>query len=261
MNIHITDKNLVSNLNSSKLLSIEVGSSMYGTNDSLSDKDYLTIYLTSKSELYSSSFSHHQIQYKDLDNNIDYNFVSIHSFIRNLLSGDSTINFEIINTNKLIGTKLEFLYNNRFEFFTYNIIRSYLGLARRDLKEMSSLSNSRDIAKKLAHAYRGYEFAKMIYDGDFSIENITDEIRNKIFELKNIDKSLNHIEFKNIRTNIEELRSELNFKLDKGEIIRYLNSSFQRKLDEWMISLFEGRELISFDLGMFYESNENGIIY
>lgn len=261
MNIHITDNNLFNTLKKNSLISMEVGSAMYGISDILSDKDFLSVYLTSKSELYSVSFSHHQIQYKDSINNIDFNFVSIHSFIRNLLSGDSTINFEMINTQSLLNNDFRFLYDNRLKFFTYNVIRSYCGLARRDVNEISSLSNERDKNKKLLHSYRGYEFAKSILDKSFSIDTISNELREKLIEIKSFNENDRINLSIELKSKIEELRRDINTKLDKKEIIRYIDSKFQRELDEWVISLFKEQELIEFDLDLFYNVNEKGIIY
>ena len=63
-------------------------------------------------------------------------FINIHSFLSNAISGDSTINFGVINSKQILGTELDFLYKYREYFYNYKIIRSYLGLARRDLKRI-----------------------------------------------------------------------------------------------------------------------------
>ena len=85
----------IESLKKATLVEIEVGSKMYGLSHDDSDKDLLCIYATSETEKNSFCLTHHQIQYKDEINRIDYIFVNIHNFLRNSLNGDSTINFEV----------------------------------------------------------------------------------------------------------------------------------------------------------------------
>jgi len=89
---------------------------MYGTDNENSDTDILHIYVQTKEE--SNSFvkfqNHHQLQFKK--DNVDYIFTDIFTFLKNLMSGDSTINFEVIHSETLKGTCLEFLYNERKSF-------------------------------------------------------------------------------------------------------------------------------------------------
>lgn len=80
-----------------------------------------------------------------------------------------SVNFEICNSTDLLNTKLQFLYDNRIAFYNYKILRSYLGLARRDLKHLDKAtknkpSTNRNKNKKLIHAIRGYYTAKQILE-------------------------------------------------------------------------------------------------
>ncbi len=132
MNIHFKDKNYFELLKEASLLKVEVGSSMYNINDEKSDIDYLYILPNSLFDEYSLIKSHHQLQYKE--DGIDHNFTNIRNLLSNCISGDASINFEVINSEFLKNSCLSFLYENRKAFWTYNVIRSYLGFSRRDFK-------------------------------------------------------------------------------------------------------------------------------
>jgi len=95
-------------------------------------------------------------------------FTSLHSFLRNLFSGDAIINFEIINSKNLLGTNLESLYNMRKSFYTYKVMRSYLGFGRRDLKQINLGEKDRGKNKKLFHTYRCWKSCLDIYNGNFN---------------------------------------------------------------------------------------------
>lgn len=166
MNIKFTDQETFNLLYTNSIVRVEFGSILYGLNDQHSDTDIMCVYSDTLFERTSIFTNHHQFQYKDIENNTDYIFTSLSNFISNIISGDSTINFEIINSNLLINTPLEFLYENRFFFYTYNIIKSYLGLAKRDIEKINKQPSERDKTKALIHAIRGYTFARYIYNGD-----------------------------------------------------------------------------------------------
>ncbi|MBK7139922.1 MAG: nucleotidyltransferase domain-containing protein [Bacteroidetes bacterium] len=87
--------------------SIQIGSHLYGTNNENSDTDFLCIYKTSDVELHSGLPNFHQFQYKDLENNIDWNYCSELQFWKNLQSGDATINADIVLFTELYNKKLE----------------------------------------------------------------------------------------------------------------------------------------------------------
>lgn len=171
MNIHFTDKNLFENLKNATLAKVRIGSHLYGTNNENSDIDYLYIYATSQNELNSFIWTNHQLQYKE--DGIDHNFVSLHSFIRNIINGDSTINFKIVHSDELKGTCLEFLHTVRNSFNTYTMIRSYLGFARRDLKHIGKCNTTAEKLKKLEHIVRCSTFASHLMSvNDFPNKSI-----------------------------------------------------------------------------------------
>jgi predicted nucleotidyltransferase len=265
MNIHITDNKLFTKLQHASLIKIAVGSNMYGINHAKSDIDYLYIYPTSDNEINSFLNNIHQLQYKE--ENIDHLFISLKSFITNCLNGDSTINFEVINSIELIGTPLEFLYHMRKAFWNYSIIRSYCGMARRDGKFYFKESGDDYQKKKLIHIWRGYYFGKSILDGIFVNKNsdatdIADRIRqmNNPLERKNILKEGLDL--------ISDLRLKLNSSFGKKEIVKMMSVDNQRLLDLKLKELIFSDEYImkknilnDFDMSYYYNAFENWVSY
>lgn len=226
MNIHIEDKKLFEELKRISLVNIEIGSKMYGTDNEETDTDILYIYVPSYEEMNSISASHHQYQFKE--DGVDHIFTDIYTFIKNSLNGDSTINFEVINSKKLKGTKLEWLYNHRDVFRNYKILRAYLGRARKDLKQMKSKSDVKDMTKKLRHGIRSYQFACTVLENDFQTEwddvfynHILTRARNMTNKRKIYDLA-HQYELK-----ISVLREKVNYLLDQGELgmEQYLSSA------------------------------------
>jgi predicted nucleotidyltransferase len=229
MNIHIKDIKLFEELKNSTLVNIEVGSKMYGLIHQNSDIDMLYIYATSDIELNSFYMSHEQLQYKGI--NKDYIFTNIHVFLRNALNGDSTINFETINSKKLIGTSLEFLYDLRKEFYNYKILRSYLGMAKRDIKRVNiDGKNDFDKNKKIAHAYRGLMFAKKVYFKNEILlsKNEIKEIKENIWLLKDYNDRENYCNI--LMENIDSFRKMINIELNNGKIIKFMSINSQKKI-------------------------------
>lgn len=264
MNIHIKNKELFERLLDSTIYSVNIGSKMYGTNNENSDTDIIHIYKTSEAELNSILNSHHQIQYKD--NNIDYIFVSLHSFLRNLLSGDSTINFEVINHIDILTSELSFLYEMRKSFYNYKIMRSYLGFGRRDLKQLNKGEGDRGKNKKLFHAYRCWKSCLDIYNEDFNaIMDDSDSFEmftkiNKITDYKERD-----LIKKELLEKIDSLRNKLNSDYDSNKLINYMKVDDQRLLDMKIKNIMNNEinsMYLSFDeMNLFYDAEENGIKY
>ena len=168
MNIHFKDENLFEQLMKSSLFQIEVGSSLYGLDTESSDKDILIIYAEGISNQKSFLWEHHQLQYKK--DNIDYIFTTLPLFIRNWMSGDSTINFEVLFSEKLGSDEnMNFLSRNKDRYYTYNIMKSYLGFAKRDLKTIrKNETENPNLYKKIAHFLRGVETVTRIRNNDYS---------------------------------------------------------------------------------------------
>ena len=157
MNIHFTNKNLKEQLDKSTIFKIEVGSGMYKLKTPESDTDILCIYLEGSLNLTSITQTHHQLQYNDNENNIDYIYTSLGQFVRNIISGDSTINYEVLQSSEFINKCHNlWLFVNKLD--KINIIKSYLGMAKRDVKMLKKeLSH-----KKAYHIKRGILFAESI---------------------------------------------------------------------------------------------------
>jgi predicted nucleotidyltransferase len=263
MNIHIKDINLFNKLKESAILKIEIGSSNYKLNTSNSDVDYLYIYPTTDNELNSFVKVHHQFQYKE--DNIDHNFVNLHTFIGNLINGDSTINYEVVNNKELINSNLEFLYKMKDSFRNYSIIRSYLGMARRDLKmignELEEVKN-----KKLIHAIRGYFFAKSIMENNFNLINdelilIANDIRTRNFK-----QNWSIVEEYNKK--ISSLREELNLNIQNKSLIlpKLIEPKNAKLLDDKIFNLIKSenwlnKKIKNFDLSYYYDTFENWVVY
>lgn len=265
MNIHFTNKDLFDRLLESTIFSTEIGSKMYGTSDEESDIDILNIYKTSDIELNSILNSHHQLQYKK--DGVDYIFTSLHSFLRNILNGDSTINFEVINHKKIVYSDLCFLYEKRKFFYTYKIMRSYLGFGRRDLKQINLGKGNREKNKKLFHAYRCYKSCLDIYNGNFeSVMNDSKSIKIKkdIFNIKNYkDRDYYKELFMN---NISELRTKVNNDYNNGKLINFMkvsNISYIDSMIEYIMSknTFNKMKFNRNEMDIFYDAEENGIKY
>jgi predicted nucleotidyltransferase len=214
-----------------------VGSHLYNANNSSSDMDILNIYIKSKKQNYSFYWKHHQFQYKE--NNVDYIFVDLQLFIRNLLSGDSTINYELIH-NMIDSEDFSFLYDLRLNFKTYNILKAYNGFAKRDLKDW--VRNPND--KKLFHIVRGtIAFEKIMtdeYSNDARATPILLDIKNG--KLSEKEKKEIHSEYENKN---KEQRVALNALFESKGIGRFPDKKVLKQIDERIISLNEKYETLS----------------
>jgi len=121
MNLHINKEQFDVLMNSKLIGKFIIGSKLYGIDNDNSDTDYLIIYQPFKNQIFSAFTNHHQFQYKDVDYNIDYNFVDVITFVRNLTKGDSTINYELLYSDDFAKSKLGFLSEIKDKFKTYTI--------------------------------------------------------------------------------------------------------------------------------------------
>jgi len=278
MNIHFTDEILLKDLNEQTVATVRVGSHMYGLDTPTSDTDYLSIYIEPERNRNSFMWEHHQLQYKN--NNIDYNFSSLQTFIRNALTGDATINFEVLWSDGLIDTEIEWLTEYRNDFINYNIIKSYLGLAKRDLKYWKRDTNNgkkhtAETHKKLSHFVRGVIFAKMLIKGYFKLD--LDEHRTftewDYTDLELLDR-LKHgtmdYSFSKLIDIVEKQmhfsRVENNTNSDKGLIKSFMNPETLKEIDNKI-----GETIREFDKDsdifkvnydrMYYDTLEHGVQY
>lgn len=269
MNIHIKDEKVYEALKNASLASCEFGSTLYRTNDSLSDKDLHYIYATSNPELNSFLKSHHHLQYKE--EGIDSIFVNLHTFLHNLIKGDSTVLFEIVHSDSFKGTQLEFLHNMKDSFINYAIVRSYLGFARRDIQHYHKKETHREQLKALCHIWRGYFFADSLMNGDFIL--INEKFLQMATEIKAIsilDNASKKSFLQAGQTSVTNLREELNRKFNNNLLgmPKYMSVENQLLLDTNIKALTDTNEwkskqnyLNNFDMNPFYNAFENEITY
>jgi predicted nucleotidyltransferase len=268
VNIHFTDRALFKKLKNASLIKMEIGSKMYGLNDEFSDVDYLYVYATSRREMNSMVRSHHQMQFKE--DGVDHNFVSLHTFLHNCINGDSTINFEVVNSEELIGTPLEFLYGNRSAFCNYSIIRSYLGLARRDIKYFYKATSDRDKIKQLMHIYRGFHYSKLIMDGNFCLTDVYLQEAARDLKKAVADGIDINIFLKKMVGMVDSARTALNIMYNSKTFYlpKYMEPEDSKRIDDNLSALIESSifiqkqsEIEDFDMVLFYNAFENGVEY
>lgn len=266
MNIHFDNQLLLNQLQAATLVKVAVGSHLYGLNTSTSDSDILHIHAKSKNLDKSFLWEHHQLQFKE--KNTDLIFSDLFIFIRNLLSGDSTINFEVLHSSELASSDLKFLSDNKLQFYNYNILKSYLGLAKRDLKQCFSESNQYLNTKKLSHAYRGIVTAEAILAGNY--DNHLSQYQSDF----NIIKDLKFNNYQNgqaLISSLEErsnqLRDRINKLLEQKQLVRCLSISFMKELDLWLNqftginSYIDKQNKLVMDKTIYYQVLEEGLKY
>ncbi len=271
MNIHFKNKDILDYFKSKALIEVEFGSNLYGLKNKDSDTDIMLIYLDSEFDKNSCFKNHHQFQYKDEENNIDYIITSLSSFIKNLCSGDSTINIEIVQSGVFKNhEQLWFLDDYKDDFLTYKVLKSFLGLSKRDLTDYNKQKTIRDKNKAIFHGIRGYVFAKDI--------SFNKKLRMDVSNLIDYDYIMNlnnDNERKTIANNylnsIKHLRDDSNLLHDNGKLnlSSYLNPSIQFLVDYRVQrlhnqSFFEDKHIIKFPDALktlIYNVNEYGIKY
>jgi predicted nucleotidyltransferase len=265
MNIHSQDKKFLEKLKEMSFMRVRVGSHLYDMNGKDSDIDYLYLYVKPKELANSFSWEHHQLQFKE--DGIDHNFTDLHSFIRNIMTGDSTINFEALHSEEFKNNpKVKFLYENRKWFYSYNIIRSYLGLSRRDLKMCTKVRPKVDGInhKKLYHACRGMRAAEHLMKGAY--ENVvSDMLFSKYLREIKDGKILKYEARELIKATdncIGHTREELNKKFEDGLIPRVMSVYYMELLDVWLKGFTnQHQKHFDFDCRYFYNALEEGIKY
>jgi len=269
MNIHITEKSEFERLKLASLVSCQFGSILYQTNDEFSDVDLHYVYTTSVVELNSYLKSHHHLQFKE--DGVDHIFVNLHTLLNNVIKADSTVLFEIIQSDLLKGTHLDFLFQMKSAFISYAIVRSYIGLANRDCKFFHKKETHREQIKALGHIYRGYYFAKSLMEGNYSL------INNNFLEIFNEIKQIGETDFTNKKKFLSEgqklvtdIRLNLTEKFNNKKLgmPKYISVDNQILLDKNINNLMNSDTwktkqnfLTNFNLTSFYDAFENEISY
>ena len=157
-----------------KLEEFTFGSHLFGLNDENSDEDKFIIMAQSNSFANSFLWASNNIQFKT--ENEDKLYSTLQNFLVNIFNGEATYNFELIHDEQVKNSSLKFLYDMRQDFYSYNIIKAYIGLAKRDLKY--AIHNG----KRFSHAIRGLVSAEMLlYHGMYT--NDIKSFDSKAYEL------------------------------------------------------------------------------
>jgi hypothetical protein len=272
MNILFKDEDLFIKLRSHSIYSAIVGSRMYGMFDKLSDIDHLYILPTPNYVLNDLFKTHHQLQYKEKGQ--DHVFVFLDTFLKNIFNGDSTINFEVFQ-EIVEGSHLDWLRSYRKDLYTYTIIKSYLGFAKRDIKYFPYDKDLRAKRRKLKHIYRGYLSAKLILEGTFDVKKLKED--KKFVEIDKLESDIDfRVELTKMTKLLTKQREVSNQALDKKELNYFLpeetqlnfNKDYHNFLNSDQLKSFEklgGSQMTKEDwdrvMRMYYDVNKNGLNY
>jgi len=201
------------------------GSRMYGTHAKESDTDLMVFYDPDIFDLYGSKYSLplvHPFQYDCEKTNSQYLFTTETQFLRNLFSGDSVVNLELAMWDgrwpMSNGTVLRL-------FKTQKIIKSVLGYAKKDIKNVDT---SRDKGNSASHAARGLYIAGEL-------------LNDRIPELAQVK----HLEFKGkieSQKQMESLRDELQRQYVSGRLEWYPKLESQDTLTQKMLDSVNMRQ-------------------
>lgn len=225
MNIKITKKEFESFINNEVILYKGIiGSRLYKTNKDDSDFDILIMYEKEfKSDILYPNY--HQFQYDDVENNTQYMLISKRHFFKNLFSGDATINADIIMFDSYpLTSKSDILNTVR----TYNIIKAYIGFAKRDIKDYLNKRGK----NKMFHIERGLYCAEELLNG--RLPDI-----NKLKEFGNGD--INELKEKE-----DILRKKCNEMFDNGELTMYPKNSIIEPENDLERRLIEANNIKEF---------------
>lgn len=238
MNIIITE-DLHNKFQKHIVSTIEFGSALKGESNENSDRDLLHIIESADWLVSSTVANQHLLQYKT--ENEDHIYCTAHTFVKSLLDGDTTVFLEMHKYGGLNGTCLEFL--NKYDFVFYRSLRSYLGISRRDIKDVKKLWKNKDtlmrkINKKFKFTQQGVDFVvdhltkkcsdKKGFDEFIDKYNIMKSELIKNDDFYSIDESTTYQEVDAICINytsmIELVRNTLNSYIEKG----YLEKTFDK---------------------------------
>jgi hypothetical protein len=173
MNIKITEDELAE-ISLYVKESYIIGSRMYNTHTEDSDTDVLYIITPFlKSDEYYPNW--HQFQYDSADDKRQYMFTTKERFYRNLFSGESTINADVIMFTDFDNLNPSDKLNH---CRTHNIIKAFLGFAKRDLKRYNVGKN------KHFHAARSIYCAEKLMDNELPrLEDLSTYVNLDIIKL------------------------------------------------------------------------------
>ena len=229
MNIKI-DKDDFDFLCRHKLIEIPFGSHLYGTNTPESDRDILIMY-DYEFGVANCYPNHHLLQYDSVENNTQYLFATSTQIMHNMLSGDSTIFADVAMFSKTQTLEQEAVLNL---VRTYNIIKAYIGFAKRDIKQIKKGKN------KKFHILRGLYTAEWLMDNKLPDLAI---IRNLFVRIT----TMNDFSVDDAIAKESDLRKRCNEMFEKDELtmfpknnIAVVDSSLEQKIiDAQNIKMFK----------------------
>lgn len=233
------DKEQYESLKSRTIASGVMGSYAHGLEDSQSDIDNLHLYID---ETFGNGlfFENNGYQYKS--ETADENFQELRVFVKNIIIGESPADYECLmngfnvdpdlKQSSVLKTRIIRLLNDLKSTYSYALIKSYIGYAKKDAKKILEMvdtkipTDSRELRKKMAHLHRGVITARDLLNKSnyqFSRESTSfiKEINKQIKLVNMYSTYLEIIQFTNeFNSENEFLRKVLNEKLDCGEIHR-----------------------------------------
>ena len=266
------DETVRNQLHKNVICHMLMGSHAHGLNNETSDTDYLYIFEEDINSLFRED---NGWQYKTKD--VDENYQSLGTFIRNVVKSESPTNFEALlggwnfstvsNRNAVISDIFNILSKNR----SYALIKSYLGFAKKDGAWLMKTLDDRitnDICNKLSHFYRGVETAKILLNNEeyiFHSDCNYDYRFRTAYNYKN--NHLGNTKISELKEmiivtlfEIDELSKRMNGMLDKHLIHRRFNESDMKRIDE----LYKEFKVQSYaiDYGdVVYKIIENGMTF
>lgn len=191
--------------------SVEFGSGMKGTAGQGSDCDFLHFIPVPGFMAWDFINHNHQLQYRE--EGFDHIYTTIPMFMKALCEGDTTINHEIVCHNALDGTPLSNLKHWLDDLNNYRVLKAYLGIAKRDCKDLRKMFKSQDhraMNKKLSFIKDNMYFVDEILERPFGYGW---NIRMNFYDHTCFDEGLSLCEKR-----IKELRNTLNTQKDSGKI-------------------------------------------
>lgn len=179
-----------------------IGSYLYGTQKDTSDKDILIIYESFNIDMEHIFQIRHQLQWDDEENNIDYIFTTRNQFYMNLFSGESTINADTVLFGDILETYGPDIKLNMCR--SYNIIKAYIGFAKRDLRYNKD-------SKKYKHIVRSLYTASCLLNNIMPLLSNIQEIKLDKFSKTDKELKLWH----------NELREKCNKMYENNELKMY----------------------------------------
>lgn len=129
----------------SKLIDESIGFFEFGTPIDEGGKDIDCVYIMPNYHWWKNApiDTHHWLHYKGEHNviHVDFLFTTLSDFYRSLISGTSHIPFEVLlsNVGKLYNTCLSGLDTPDAYLWSYKLLKCYLGLMRKDIKQARQL--------------------------------------------------------------------------------------------------------------------------